>query len=178
VEKCRFVGQPANRIPVVQGVPFHTTLYFPVEERGAVFIGNPCGTDEFIRREVVSSKTTKLEELMPSLQALNGWSRWNLLKFSLVSKVGYLARVVEPRNSHDAFRQFDGAVDLAIRDLVGPYLHYPDSLDTVSLLRSAPLRFGGLGIQRYSGLAGELACLLSRKLVFDFLESFIMLIAA
>jgi hypothetical protein len=104
-----------------------------VEERGAVFIGNPCGTDEFIRREVVSSKTTKLEELMPSLQALNGWSRWNLLKFSLVSKIGYLARVVEPRNSHDAFRQFDGAVDLVIRDLVGPCLHKPDSLDTLSL---------------------------------------------
>jgi hypothetical protein len=114
-------------------------LYFPVEERGAVLIGNPCGTDEFIR-EVVSSKTTKLEELMPSLQALNGWSRWNLLKFSLVSKIGYLARVVEPRNSHDAFRQFDGAVDLAIRDLVGPYLQIRSIL-SLSFVRPPSLRW-------------------------------------
>lgn len=85
-----------------------------------------------------------------------------------------MARVVEPRNSRAAFLQFDKAVDSALYDLVGRDARSPEveELDTVAILRAIPMRFGGLGIQRYSGLAGELACLLSRKLCYDFLEQF------
>jgi hypothetical protein len=40
-------------------------------------------------------------------------------------------------------------------------------------LRSLPTELGGLGIRRYSGLAGEIACWCGRTAFYEFAESYL-----
>ena len=50
----------------------------------------------------------------------------------------------------------------------------PDPLThlTTLTLRSLPTELSGLGIRRYSGLAGEIACLHCRTVFYEFAESY------
>jgi hypothetical protein len=50
----------------------------------------------------------------------------------------------------------------------------PDSLThlTIFALRSLPCDLGGLGIRRFGGLAGEIACLRGRTVLYEFAEKY------
>jgi hypothetical protein len=75
--------------------------------------------------------------------------------------------------SKQALLEFDGKIDDTIFRLLGDDV--TGDLDNVgyeeqiALLRALPMAQGGLGLHRYSGLAGEVACVESRGLVARFL---------
>ncbi len=64
---------------------------------------------------------------------------------------------------------FDARVDDVAFNLLGDDVGLGDELERIAVMRSLPLAQGGLGLHRYSGLAGEVACVASRGMVTRFL---------
>jgi hypothetical protein len=115
---------------------------------------------------------------MTALQHIELWSAWSLLRHCIIARVGYLARVLEYDYCFDALERFDNKVDDAVFRMAGPDVRSsPLYKARVKCLRSLPLALGGLGLTRYTGLAGEQACLLSRSLTYNFLEKYCPVLA-
>lgn len=148
--------------------------FFEIAEDGLILMGAPTGHVDFCIEKaglVVDRATSSL----PAMQSISPWASWNLLRYCVTARVGYLARVLEPEASQGAFTRLDEAVDATILSCAGVSSTTPISEDCMRValfLRSLPLALGGLGIARYSGLAGEKACLLSRQLVYEFIEQY------
>ena len=68
----------------------------------------------------------------------------------------------------------DEIIDTAILRAGGLPLEPPDSLAylTTFTLRSLPCELGGLGLRRFGGLAGEMACLRGRTVFYEFAEKY------
>ena len=66
----------------------------------------------------------------------------------------------------------DEVIDNAILRAGGLPLAPPDALTYLATftLRSLPCDLGGLGLRRFGGLAGELACLRGRTVFYEFAE--------
>jgi hypothetical protein len=144
---------------------------FQVRPHGQIIIGVPTGTDTYCK-EVIMQKIQQAISSLPSMEYISPWSTWLLLRYCVVARIGYLARAVEPKMTQDAFKWFDDQIDETLFKLVGNDIvqHESDFHGALVLsLRSQPLAQGGLGIQRYSGLAGEVACVKSRGLLATFL---------
>jgi hypothetical protein len=65
-------------------------------------------------------------------------------------------------------------IDNAILRAGGLPIASPDSLThlTTFTLHSLPCDLGGLGIRRFGGLAGEIACLRGRTVFYEFVEKY------
>ena len=74
----------------------------------------------------------------------------------------------------DSLARMDEIIDHALLRAGGLPPEPPDPLIhlTTLTLRSLPTELGGLGIRRYSGLAGETACLRGRTVFYEFAERF------
>ena len=143
---------------------------FRIERTGMKMMGAPTGTTEF-RQEFARQKVDKATRSLPEIGRLKPWSIWQLVRYCISSRMGYLARVGELAHNLEAFRTFDQRIDEVLRAAarIGP-----EDLDAVhkfDRLRALPLALNGLGIPRYAGLAGETACLLSRQVAYLFWET-------
>lgn len=172
VEKCRylsFTGVNTADLRLREGA---SPVFNVAENGGWSILGNPSGSVEFVAAEV-ERKIKMVEECVPLLADFPGWVGWNLLRHCLTAKVGYLARVVEPRGTLKFFDSFDQEVDKMIFCLADFAPNGINALEVsiVKTLRSLPMRMGGLGIPRYSGLAGEAATLQSRQFCYEYMEN-------
>ena len=140
---------------------------FPIQSHGEPILGCPTGTAEF-RRSFAAAKVAAATSSLPALALLQPWSTWNLLRSCVSSRLGYLARVLEPADTTIAFSLFDDRIDEAVFGLAS--LSDPTDKHIARWLRGLPLDLNGLGLPRYNGLAGDTACLLSRQATYDFLE--------
>jgi hypothetical protein len=153
---------------------------FQVIEDGAIILGVPVGTPEFVRN-TMAVKIKEATEIIPILQQFSPWVIWQLLKYCVNARMGYLSRVVEVQNSMAALADFDEVVDKVILKIAGMDSSLAGDTSAegedpcvadIKFLRSNPLARGGLGITRYAGLAGETACLLSRQVTYEYIEKY------
>jgi hypothetical protein len=93
---------------------------------------------------------------VPALEHLPPSATWTILRYCVNKRLNYLAQVTEFSLVQDSLRAWDSRST-----------HLP-----TLTLRSLPTELGGLGIRRYSGLAGELACLRGRTVFCEFAERF------
>jgi hypothetical protein len=166
--KCKFI---VNEESVLD---FDVALgdnVFGLENEGMVLLGNPTGSSNF-RLNEIRKIVQKSGKSIPALSNLLPWSRWNLLRHCITAKLGYIARVSEFELGVDAFRSFDSKVDDAVLKMakIGGGDDDEDTRSLVKAICSLPLALGGLGIPRLAGVTGETACLLSRQLIYEFLE--------
>jgi hypothetical protein len=164
--KYRFVVGSSVRGKDVEDWSLNGNPFYKVAESGGqILLGTPCGKYDFMKAEV-QDMIASLSRYIPRLSELSDWVSWNLLHHCLSAKVGYLALVVERRFSMEALLRFDADIDRLLQLMLdaGP-MDFPLLMESGILysLRSLPLRLGGLGIPRFSGLAGEVGVLLSRS---------------
>ncbi len=97
------------------------------------------------------------------------------------ASLGYLDRpskesdqVTDIPLAQDSLARMDRIIDHALLHAGELPPKPPDPLThlTTLTLRSLPTELGGLGIRRYSGLAGETACLRGRTVFYEFAERF------
>ena len=95
-----------------------------------------------------------------------------MLRYCVNERINYLAQVTEFPLVQSALAQMDTVIDQALLRAGGLPITPPDPLTylTSLTLRSLPTAMGGLGIRRYGGLAGELACLRARTVFYEFAE--------
>ena len=103
---------------------------------------------------------------VPALEHLPPSATWTILRYC-VKHLNYLAQVTEFSLVQDSLRAWE----------LPPKPPDPLTHLTTLTLRSLPTELGGLGIRRYSGLAGELACLRGRTVFCEFAERFNELLA-
>ena len=143
---------------------------FRIERVGMKMMGTPAGTAAF-RKEFARLKVEKATRSLPAMGRLKPWSVWQLVRYCVVARMGYLARVGELAYNLEAFRVFDQRVDEALRAAARISADDLDGEHKFDRLRALPLALNGLGIPRYAGLAGETACLLSRQVTYLFWET-------
>jgi hypothetical protein len=161
-EKTKLVGKAALQVlnPLFEVVPY-----------GQLIVGVPTGEEDYCK-DITMQKIQQAISSLPSLQHISPWSAWLLLRYCIIARIGYLARALEPKISLDAFKWFDEKVDEALLAKIGEDVsHHTNDFhgSLVMALRSQPLAQGGLGLQRYSGLAGEVACVQSRGVLAHFI---------
>ena len=120
------------------------------------------------------SKVLKAAASVPALEHLAPSTTWSMLRYCVNERINYLAQVTEFPLVQESLARMDAVIDQAILRAAGLPCMPPDSLSylTTCTLRSLPTALGGLGIRRYSGLAGELACLRTRTVFYEFAEQF------
>ena len=112
-------------------------------------MGVPVGTaDHRARRtaDLLFEQTSSIE-LVCKNRAIDEQVKLSLLKFCVNTKPNYLRRNVDPALTQEALSTFDTKIDNALDSLTGCTLN-----DTAKTLRSLPIKLGGVGIQRHSGL--------------------------
>jgi hypothetical protein len=135
----------------------------PIETDSAKQLGAPIGTELF-RTDFVSRRVSKTTALVAALERLPPSATWTLLRFCINERVNYLAQVTEFPLVKDSLACMDTIIDQALLHAAGLPPEPSDPLThlTTLTLCSLPTELGGLGIRRYSGLAGEIAYLLAR----------------
>jgi hypothetical protein len=101
----------------------------------------------------------------------------NLIRYCINPRASYLARVQDVE-AIPALHQFDVAVDIAICRVAEHTHRLTDEeednghrpITITATVRGLPLHHGGLGIQRHSGISGQVGCLRSRSLTAAFVE--------
>jgi hypothetical protein len=168
--KCRFLVNEESVLDIDEELGNNI---FRIENDGMVLLGNPTGSNNY-RQNEIRKIVQKAGKSIPALSNLLAWSRWNLLRHCITAKLGYIARVSEFELGVDSFRNFDRKVDDAVLKMakVGGGEDDEDTKNLVKSIGSLPLALGGLGIPRLAGVTGETACLLSRQMLYEFLEQF------
>jgi hypothetical protein len=143
----------------------------PVETDGAKLLGAPIGTEPF-RTDFVVRRVSKATALVAAL--LPPSATWTVLRFCINERVNYPAQVTEFPLVQDSLARMDTIIDQALLRAAGLPPEPPDPLThlTTLTLRSLRTVLGGLGIRRYSGLAGEIACFRGRTVFYEFAESY------
>jgi len=141
---------------------------FTVTTTGERILGAPAGSSEF-RRDYVARKVDSALSSIPALTSLQPWTSWHLLRSCISARLGYLARVLEPSDTSEAFTHFDQCIDDAVATIA--QVNRTEEKFLLRWLRCLPLDLNGLGLPRYHGLAGDTACLLSRETTYNFLET-------
>ena len=136
-------------------------------------LGAPIGPEIF-RQEFVETRVRKVTASVPYLEKLAPWATWSLLRYCVNERINYLAQVTEFPLVQDSLALMDEIIDNAILRAGGLPIASPDSLThlTTFTLRSLPCDLGGLGIRRFGGLAGEIACLRGRTVFYEFAEKY------
>ena len=160
MSKCYHLAHPSSELGL-------GTRSFPTQFHGEPILGCPTGSSTF-RQSFAADKVNAATSSLPALALLQPWSSWNLLRFCVSARIGYLARVLEPADTHSAFSLFDDRIDAAVFSLAGTV--DPAERHLARWLRCLPLDLNCLGLSRFHGLAGDTACLLSRQATYDFLE--------
>ena len=179
ISKCRILVHPDSAHLVVWPKNWRPGLCatLPVVSTGMKLLGAPIGTEVF-RRDFVEQRISKATASVPALAHLAPWATWNVLRYCVNERINYLAQVTEFPLVQESLAQMDAVIDQAILRAAGLPLASPGSPEdslvylTTCTLRSLPTALGGLGIRRYSGLAGELACLRARTVFYEFAEKF------
>ena len=175
IPKCRILVHPDSAHLVVWPKAWCPGLCatLPVVTTGMKLLGAPIGTEVF-RRDYVEQKVLKAAASVPALEHLAPSATWSMLRYCVNERINYLAQVTEFPLVQESLARMDAVIDQAILRAAGLPLASPDSLTylTTCTLRSLPTALGGLGIRRYSGLAGELACLRTRTVFYEFAEQF------
>ena len=173
--KCRILVHPDSAHLVVWPPAWRPGLCaaIPIETNGAKLLGAPVGTEPF-RTDFVEKRVSKATASVTALEHLPPWATWTVLRFCINERVNYLAQVTEFPLVQDSLAQMDSIIDHALLRAGGLPLEPPNPLThlTTLTLRSLPTELGGLGIRRYSGLAGEIACLRGRTVYYEFAERF------
>ena len=176
IPKCRILVHPDSAHLVVWPTDWCPGLCatLPVVSSGMKLLGAPIGTDEVFRADFVEQRVAKATASVPALAHLAPWATWNLLRYCVNERTNYLAQVTEFPLVRDSLARMDAIIDQALLSAGGLPCASPDPLThlTTRTLRSLPTALGGLGIRRYSGLAGELACLRARTVFYEFAETF------
>jgi hypothetical protein len=146
---------------------------FPIETAGAKLLGAPIGTEPF-RMDFVDLRASKACASVPALERLPPSATWTVLRYCVNERLNYLAQVTDFFLVQDSLARMDRIIDHALLRAGGLPPEPPDPLThlTTLTLRSLPTELGGLGIRRYSGLAGETACLHGRTVFYEFAERF------
>jgi hypothetical protein len=175
ISKCRILVHPDSAHLVVWPTDWYPGLCatLPVVSSGMKLLGAPIGTEVF-RAEFVEQRVAKATASVPALGHIAPWATWNLLRYCVNERINYLAQVTEFPLVRDSLARMDTIIDQALLRAGGLPCASPDPLThlTTRTLRSLPTALGGLGIRRYSGLAGELACLRARTVFYEFAETF------
>ena len=175
IPKCRILVHPDSAHLVVWPKAWRPGLCatLPVVTTGMKLLGAPIGTEVF-RRDFVEQKVLKAAASVPALEHLAPSATWSMLRYCVNERINYLAQVTEFPLVQESLARMDAVIDQAILRAAGLPCMPPDSLSylTTCTLRSLPTALGGLGIRRYSGLAGELACLRTRTVFYEFAEQF------
>jgi hypothetical protein len=122
----------------------------------------------------VETRVRKVTASVPYLEKLAPWATWSLLRYCVNERINYLAQVTEFPLVQDSLALLDEIIDNAILRAGGLPIASPDSLTHLKIftLRSLPCDLGGLGIRRFGGLAGEIACLRGRTVLYEFAEKY------
>ena len=173
--KCRILVHPDSVHLVVWPQRWRPGLCatIPIETVGAKLLGAPIGTEPF-RMEFVEKRVSKATASIAALERLPPSATWTVVRFCINERVNYLAQVTEFPLVQESLALMDTIIDHALLRAGGLPLEPPDPLThlTTLTLRSLPTELGGLGIRRYSGLAGEIACLRGRTVFYEFAERF------
>lgn len=166
VDKCRIIGANATHL---QGQLPITTLV-----DGDIVLGNPVGTIEY-RQRICAELVETYTKSLPTLQSLqlSPVVAFNLIKSCINSRVTFLSRVQDLQGI-EWLEPFDIAIDSAVFQVAQ---HYPTAANAEArralsaTIRSMPLPLGGMGIARYSWIAGQAGVIKSRSFLQSYLES-------
>lgn len=167
--KCRVIG------PKVVDILDDPRLFTRCEQ-GDIVLGNPVGTTEF-REQSNQESIESYVACLPTLHQLDisPLVSLNLIRFCVNARASYLARVQDVEGL-TTLKRFDAAVDQAISDVTQHHIAVtqvdpdPDRSELTATLRSLPLSYGGLGVQRYSWIPGQVGTLRSRQLTANFVQ--------
>ncbi len=145
----------------------------PYRDCRAKLLGAPIGTEPF-RTDFVDLRAFKACASVPALERLPPSATWTVLRYCVNERLNYLSQVTDFPLVQDSLARMDRIIDHALLHAGGLPPEPPDPLThlTTLTLRSLPTELGGLGIRRYSGLAGETACLRGRTVFYGFAERF------
>lgn len=153
--KCKLVGLMVNEI-IDPYIPIYTE---------SVHMGNPIGSAEY-RKDKAQTILGEATACLPALDKLHPQAAFLLLKFCINARPNYLARVCGLSIAGEALQHADTKILQALANIlkvdlaeVGPEFER---------LSELPSRYGGLGIHRMGGLAGQKAEFLSRQTLTDF----------
>jgi hypothetical protein len=127
-----------------------------IDTDGAKLLGAPIGTEPF-RTDFVKLRASKACASVPALEHLPSSATWTILRYCVNERLNYLAQVTEFPLVQDSLARIDEIIDHALLRAGGLPPDPPDPLThlTTLTLRSLHTELGGLGIRRYSVLAGE-----------------------
>ncbi len=152
--KCRVIGP--NSLHLSDMYPFQKCA------DGDIVLGNPVGSASF-RRNFCEEQVVKYTRCLPTINTLqiDPSPAFNLIKFCINPRINYLVRVQDV-DSRESVQAFDEAIDEALFQVAH---HQPATVDRrclSAMLRSLPLDLGGLGVKRYTWIAGDGAIIRSR----------------
>ena len=161
----------AHLVGRAENLPVGAFPVLSLHTNGIKLLGAPIGTETF-RKAFVARKIDQATSSVPALTHLAPWATWSLLRHCINERINYLAQVTEYPLVHGSLQQMDASIDRAIFHVAGLRLPSATALEalTSQTLRSLPTALGGLGIRRYGGLAGEIACLRARQAFYEFAE--------
>lgn len=141
-------------------------LAIPTTSDGIVILGAPIGTDEFC----CGKSSDSLEDMLSSLGTITRFHpdvAYLLTAQCVNSRPQHILRSVPPWLLSQAAQAFDRAIDQALQRLC----QCTDALpEPAAIIRSLPIRSGGLGMRRASNVA-PLAWISSMLQSLPFLES-------
>ena len=152
-DKCHLIGRAADKVvsPRLQA------------STHGICLGNPVGCPDF-RREYIAEQVNSFTSTMDVLHLLHPQSALAILRHCISSKPLYLTRICGEKTSEEALILFDSRVNTALKLLLQTSAPMDANFGD---LRALPPRYGGLGIQRFSGVFGEKAAFLSREMAFN-----------
>ena len=154
-------------------------------------LGVPVGDRMACRRWLCHALEKRILPVARGLRGLNPAAAFNLLRYCLNTKAGYWTRVLEPEISFGPLSFFDTAIDGILLQIMGLvpqefvimlgfeeetffFSNAADGRIGIALrnlreLRDLPMRQGGFGIVRHSGVFGDAAVASSRAFAVRFL---------
>jgi hypothetical protein len=163
INKCRVLGSHDSQLP------------FPILPEGDVVLGNPVGSTDFCRRHF-QDLVHHTEAVVTGMSRLKLSSRasFQLLRQAINPRAGFLVRVCE-EDMQAELQAFDQVIDdglwLSCGHIPALPSQHPSRSGLSACIRSLPLSLGGLGIARYSWIAGQMGRAMSRRLLLHFVDS-------
>jgi hypothetical protein len=179
-EKCKIVTSPQ----LEETVKGHSSTDFQVCGAGTVIMGIPVGGEDGYRERVIKDKVEEMTAVLEALPKLSAVTAFNLLKYCINTRFGYLSKVCEPADCFGAAVAFDDRITKALLLLAsGGKKNISDGLpfiqavtgnvhDKVAELRALPMAMGGLGMMTHSGLIGEKGVLVSRMAAYKHVRKY------
>ena len=141
---------------------------------GVKVLGGYVGNEEYVSTMVAAAVDDMHSELPALIKNLDPQVAFTLLRYCINSRLTYLARVMELRpHMVDELRAYDLAVDEALARLAQePIASVLPFHSRLGVLRSLPLKKGGLGIMRFCSFTSEAFQVKSRGITLDYAGSY------